>query len=216
MNHDELIRAALDRRFARTEVPACPEAAWQPALTEPAANVRPTRVSPRFAYAAAVLVAVAVGGLTAQAAPVVRQTYANFVGQLFVSSKPFPPIIHASERLSIAQAQRQIPFTIVEPAGLPAGTQFLYAHLLGNNPVPHVVLTYQAHVASKYYRIAITESTVAIGPAVGYIEVRTLGGPTKRWTLPLRRWKHGALVMDMPSSGLPPAMADQIVRANTQ
>jgi hypothetical protein len=233
MNNDELIRTALERRFARVSVPSCPESAWRATATAPAASVRSSGFARRYAYAAAALLAVVIAGLTAQAAPIIKQGYANLVGPrfLFVSSKPLTPLIHASERLTIADAQRQMPFTIVEPVGLPAGTQFLYAHVLSRNPVPSVALTYQAHVASTYYRIAITESTKDLtestqshGPPVGHFQVRTLGGGTKTWTRrgtktwtrPLRRWKHGTIIMTMPDWGLPPAMSAAIVRANTQ
>ena len=218
MNDDAaLIRAALDRRFARVAVPACPEAAWHAAASEPATSVRPRALSRRFAYAAAVLAAVAVAGLTAQASTFIKVSYANLVGPrfLFVSSKPLMPLIHAADRLSVAEAQRHMPFPIVVPTGLPSNTRFLYAHVLSEHPVPRVALSYEAHLVNRYYRIAITESPVAVGPAVAHFEIRTRGGSTKKWTLPLLRWKHGAVVMEMGAWGLPPKMSADIVRANT-
>jgi hypothetical protein len=218
MNDDaELIRAALDRRFARVAIPACPEAAWRAMATQPATNVRPRGLSRRFAYGAAALVAVAIAGLTAQASTAIKQSYANLIGPrfLFVSTKPLVPMIHAADRLTIAEAQRRMPFPIVVPTGLPAHTRFVYAHVLSEHPIPRVALTYEAHVASRYYRIAISESTTAIGPPLAHFEVRTLGRGTKKWTLPMRRWKHGAVVMDLAAWGLPDKMSDDLVRANT-
>lgn len=132
----------------------------------------------------------------------------------FVSSKPLMPGIRRADRLTIADAQGHIPFPIVVPAGLPAGTRFLYAHVIGEQPTPRVALTYEARVASRYYRISISESNVAVGPPLAHFEVRTRGGTTKAWTLPVRRWKHGAVVMDLFAPGLPAGMSNQIVRAN--
>lgn len=216
MNDDaQLIRAALDQRFSSAAVPACPDAAWRATATQPVTIVRPQGLSRRFAYGAALLVVVAISGLTAQASNVVKATYSRLLGPLFVSSKPLQPIIHAADRLTIEQAQRRMPFPIVVPTGLPANTRFLYAHVLSEEPHHWVALTYQAHIAGDYYRIAIGESTVAVGPPVAHFEVRTPGGNTKKWTLPVRRWKHGALVMELMGTPLPAVIADQIVRANT-
>ena len=210
MNDDaQLIRAALDRRFARLDVPECPPAAWQMTAPPTAANAQRSGLRRRFAYAAAALVAVAIGGLTAQAAPVINKTLATF---MFVSSKPLQRIIHKADQLTIAQAQRSIPFTIVELAGLPAGTQFLYAHTINDR----VALNYQAHLGGKYYRIAITESNHASGPPVAHFTSQFRGRIFKRVTLPLRRWKHGELTMEMLDPGFPAGLADRIVRANTQ
>lgn len=211
MNNDaELIRAALDRRFGRVHVPACPERAWRGAATVD----RPRGISRRFAYAAALLGVVAIAGLTAQASTVmatVQQSYVKLVGPMFVSSKPLTRIIHAADQLTVAEVQRRVPFPIVMPAGLPANTQLLYATF--ERPA-HVTLMYQAHVTNRYYRIAIGESTVA-GPSVAHFEAQRRGGPVKKWTLPLRRWKHGAVFMSMPDWALPPAMGERIARANT-
>lgn len=217
MNNDaELIRAALERRFGRVAIPACPQGAWRATAAEPATKVRPRGLSRRFAYGMVVLVAVAISALTAQASNVIKLGYATLVGPLFVSSKPLLPMIHAADRLTIAQAQRRMPFSIVEPVGLPAHTRFLYAAVVSEQPIPRVALSYEAHVASRYYRISISESTVAIGPPVAHFEVRTREGGTKTWTVPMRRWKHGAVIMDLFDQGLPAGMSDQIARANTQ
>ncbi len=76
-------------------------------------------------------------------------------------------------------------------------------------------MTYQAHIASNYYRIAFDESTVAPGPARAHLDVATAGGGRKSWSLPVRRFKHGAVFMDLFAFGLPEDMSDRIVRANT-
>ncbi len=220
MNNDaQRIRAALDRRFARAVAPECPAAAWQPTGPAPATIGRRTGLPRRGTYAAALLVAVAVGGLAAQAQPAINRAIAKFG---FVSSKPIQPMIHQADRLTIAEAQRSIAFTIVEPKGLPAGTQFLYAHTINDR----VVLTYQAHLGGKYYRIAITESTRPAGPPIAHAAVkfeylrtadgRIEPGGVTEWTLPLRRWKHGDVTMDMLDPGFPGGVTDRIVRANTQ
>ena len=216
MNDDALlIRAALDQKFSRAAVPACPDAAWHATATQPVTSVRPKGLSRRFAYGAALLAVVVISGLTAQASNIVKATYSRLVGPFFVSSEPLRPIIHAADRLTIAQAQRRMPFPIVVPTGLPANTRFLYAHVLSEEPHHWVALTYQAHIAGGYYRISIGESTVAVGPSVAHFEVQTPGGNTKKWTLPVRRWKHGALVMELMGTPLPADVSDRIVRANT-
>jgi hypothetical protein len=209
-----LIKAALDRRFERAEIPACPDGAWHPVTTAPATTARPRGFSRRFAYAAALVGVVAIGGLAAQAASSGKLQGTPFM-RMFVSSKPLPHIIHRADELTIADAQRRMPFPIVALEGLPAGTQFLYAHVISEHPIPRVVLNYQAHIARGYYRIAVTESTVAYGPAVVRFEYRPRGAVTKTWNVPMRRWKHGALVMQMLGEGLPPGVADRIVEANT-
>jgi hypothetical protein len=184
-------------------VPAWPEGAWNATATEPLTNVRPKGFSRRFAYATALLGAVAIAGLTAQASTFIKASYANLIGPrfLFVSSKPLTPMIHAADRLTIAEVQRRMPFSIVVPTGLPANTRFLYAHVLSEHPIPRIALSYEAHRGNRYYRIAISESTVAVGPAAAHFELRTLGGSTKKWTLPMRRWKHGGVVMDLAAWG---------------
>ncbi|MEA2720975.1 MAG: hypothetical protein QOJ39_2839 [Candidatus Eremiobacteraeota bacterium] len=215
MNNDgQLIKAALDRRFARAGMPPCPDAAW--ALSDVTAkrvtNARSTSGPRRFAYAAALLAVVAVAGLAAQASDPVKQGYMRF---LFVSSRPLQPLIHAADRLSIAQAQARMPFQIVVPAGLPAGTRLQYAHVVSEKPVPRVALRYEAHLGGRYYAISINESTVALGPPVAHFEGRSLGHPSRKWTLPMYRWKHGDVVMELLAPELPAAMTDEIVRANT-
>jgi hypothetical protein len=209
-----LIKAALDRRFERAEIPACPDGAWRTATTAPATIVRSRGFSRGFAYAAALVGVVAVGGIAAQAASSGKLQGTPFMN-MFVSSKPLGRIIHRADQLTIAEAQRRMPFSIVALEGLPAGTQFQYAHVISEQPIPRVVLNYQAHIARGYYRIAVTESTVAYGPAVAHVEFRPRGRATKSWNVPMRRWKHGALVMQMLGEGLPPGVADRIVQANT-
>jgi hypothetical protein len=214
MNDDaELIKAALDGRFSRAGTPQCPEGAWRAATSAPATVAGP-RGFRGFAYAAALLGAVAIGGLAAQAATSGRFSDTPF-SRMFASSKPLQPIIHRADRLTVAEAQRRMPFPIVVPTGLPAGSTFLYAHVIKEQPTAQVALNYQAHIGSGYYRIAISESTVPIGPAVAHLEYRPRGGTTKVWDLPVRRWKHGDVVMEMFAEGLPSGVGDQIVRANT-
>lgn len=215
MNDDaEFIRAALGRRFARVAIPACPNAVWHATATATAAR---SRILPRrFAYAAALLVVVAFAGLAAQASNIVKLTYANLISPFFVSSKPLMPGIHPADRLALAEAQRRMPFPIVVPTGLPAGTRFLYAHVISEHPTPRVALTYEAHVAKRYYRISVNESTFPVGSRLAHFKVQILGRGTKEWTLPIRRWKHGALVMDLFAWGLPSEMSDEIVRANAR
>ena len=216
MNDDaQLIKAALDRRFSRVETPPCPEGAWHAATTEPAPIARPRVLLRRFAYAAALLVIVGIAGVTAQASSTLQQGYARFMEPFFVSSKPLQPGIHRADRLTIAEAQSRMPFPIVVPAGLPANTRFLYAHVVSEQPNPRVALNYEAQIAHRYYRILVNESTVAAGPPVAHLEIQSLGHGTKKWTLPLRRFKHGAVVMDLSAWGLPTAMSDRIVRENT-
>lgn len=215
MNDDaQLITAALDRRFSRAGVPPCPDGAWRTATRAPATTAPPRRFSRGAAYATALLGVVAIGGLAAQAASNGNLSNTPFL-RMFVSSAPLQPIIHRADRLTIAEAQRRMPFAIVIPKGLPTGSTFLYAHVTKEQPTPQVALNYQAHIESRYYRIAISESTVAIGPAVAHLEFRSREGTAKVWNLPLRRWKHGDLVMEMFAVGLPSTMGDRIVRENT-
>jgi hypothetical protein len=215
MNDDaQLIKAALDRRFHHAATPPCPDGAWRAVRPVAATIARPRGFLRGFAYAAALAAVVAIGGLAAQAATSGKLSDAPFL-RLFASSKPLPPIIHRADRLTIAEAQRRMPFPIVVPTGLPAGSTFLYAHVIKEQPTAQVALNYQAHIGSGYYRIAISESTVPIGPAVVRFEDRTRRGTTKVWNLPLRRWKHGDVVMEMFALGLPSGMGDRIVRENT-
>jgi|GEM_PF-1589129 len=214
-NEAQLIKAALDRRFARAETPACPEGAWHATSTEPATLARPRRFSRGFAYAAALVGVVAIGGLAAQAASSLKAGDATFMRWFSVSTRPLMPKIHAADRLTIAEAQRRMPFPIVVPKGLPAGSRLLYAHVVSEAPNPRVSLQYEAHIGSKYYDININELTGAVGPAVAHLEVRSVSHGNRSWDLPLRRWKHGAVVMEMIPGGLPAAMTERIVRANT-
>ena len=214
MNDDaRLIAAALNRRFARANVPACPDGAWHPATTEPSRRFRPSSVPRKFAYAAALVAGVAAAGLAAQASGAV-----NISGLPFwthVSSKPLTRIIHAADQLTVAEAQRRMPFTIVEPKGLPATTRLLYAHVVSESPVHRVALRYEAHIGSKYYDITFNEATKAVGPPVAHFTLINAKHVTKTWTAPLRRWKQNGVVMEMHAWGLPAALSDAIVRANT-
>jgi hypothetical protein len=218
MNDDaHLIRAALGRRFARAVVPACPTGAWRATVTEPGALRRRGRAFRRFAYGAALLAVIAIAGLTAQASDTIKLSYASLMGRFFASSTPLAPRIHRADRLTIAQAQRRMPFTIVVPSGLPAGTRFLYAHVISEHPTPRVALSYEAALSGRYYWISIGESTRAVDQTRTHLEVRTRDGAKKVWTLPpARRWKHGGVVMDLFAPGLPPEMTEHIVRASTK
>jgi hypothetical protein len=215
MNDDaQFIKAALHRRFARVATPPCPEGVWHATSTEPATTAGPRRFSRGFAYAAALAGVVAIGGLAAQAASSIKAGDATFTRWFSVSTRPLMPKIHAADRLTIAEAQRRMPFPIVVPKGLPAGSRLLYAHVVSEKPNPRVSLQYEAHIGSKYYDININELTGVVGPPVTHIEIRRAGG-TKSWDLPVRRWKHGAVVMEMFPTELPAAMTERIVRANT-
>ena len=214
MNDDtRVITAALDRRFARAAVPSCPDGAWRTTAAEPPTIARPNSVPRKFAYAAALVAAVATAGLAAQASGAVKLS--NLPFWTHVSSKPLTRIIHAADELTIAEAQRHMPFTIVEPRGLPASTRLLYAHVVSESPVHRVALRYEAHIGSKYYDITFNESTKAIGPPVTHFTLINAKHVTKTWTAPLRRWKQDGVVMEMHAWGLPPALSDAIVRANT-
>jgi len=216
MNDDaQLIKAALHRRFARTTTPPCPEGAWHAMSTEQATTPRPRGFSRGFAYAAALVGVVAIAGLAAQAASAIKAGDATFGRWLPVSTRPLMPKIHAADRLTIAEAQRRMPFPIVVPKGLPAGSRLLYAHVVSEKPNPRVSLQYEAHIGSKYYDININELTGAVGPAVAHLEVQLAGHAMKSWNLPVRRWKHGAVTMEMLPKGLPAAITERIVRENT-
>jgi hypothetical protein len=174
------------------------------------------------AAAAAVALTVATdggrAGFVAQASGVLRAAYAH----LFVlpsSSKPLEPLIHRADRLTIAQAQQHVPFAIVVPAGLPPHTILQYADVGSEHPVPRVVLNYQSQIGGRYYRTIIVETTTVSGPPVAHFEAGRKGkdGRLHRetWTVPVRRWKHGNVIMEMLSPGLPATMMDRIVRENT-
>ena len=209
----QLIKAALERRFARADTPPCPDGAWHATTAAPARNSRFSGVPRGFAYAAALLALVGIGGIAAQASSSNQIHDLPFL-RFFVSSKPLPPGIHAADRLTIAQAQRRIPFPIFEPTALPADTHLDYA-AVGERPKPRVTLNYQAHIAGKYYRIAFDESTVPHGPSRARLDVVGPGHVRKVWDFPIRRFKHGALFVNLYALGLPEAMQDRIVQANT-
>jgi hypothetical protein len=133
---------------------------------------------------------------------------------MFVSSRPLQRIIHRADELTIAEAQQHMPFPIVVPTGLPAGSTFQYAHVIREQPA-QVALNYQAHIGRGYYRIAISESTVPIGPSTMHLEYRPHGVTVKSWNVAVRRWKHGDVVMQLFDELLPSGVGDQIVRANT-
>lgn len=214
MNEETLIRTALERRFARAGTPTFPDQVWRDAKPLQVANSSPSFRPLGFRYAAVLAVALAVVGVTAQAAPPLHDQYERFMGRFFVSTEPLQPGIHRADRLTIAQAQSRMSFPIVIPRGLPAHTRFLYAHVLRETPTPQVALAYEAHIGAKYYRISIDESPVAVGAAVAHFEVRGSQG-TKSWSMPKRRWNHGSVVMDLFAYGLPSDLGDRIVQANT-
>lgn len=214
MNENQKIEAALERRFARVAVPECPDLAWSSVSSVPAR--RRTRPH-RYAYALATLVVLVSGGVAAQASGALSAGYARLFN--FGSSKPLPPMIHGTDRLTVAQTQQQVPFSIVVPVGLPPHSTFEYAHVVRREPVPNIALYYQAQIGGLYYRIIIGETTAVTRPAVVHVELVGKGKDgrmrLKKWTLPLRVWKHGAIFMEMLPQGLPPAVVDRIVRENT-
>ena len=214
MNDDaRFITAALDRRFSRAGMPPCPDGAWHATTAQPSPLPRANSLPRKFAYAAALVAGVAAAGLAAQASGAVK--ISNLPFWTHVSSKPLTPIIHAADRLTIAEAQRHMPFTIIEPKGLPETTRLLYAHVVSESPVHRVALRYEAHIGSKYYDITFNEATKAIGPPVAHFTLINAKHVTKTWTAPLRRWKQNGVVMEMHAWGLPAALSDAIVRANT-
>jgi hypothetical protein len=180
--------------------------------------VRPHAAPRRLVYASAVLGVVLTAGVAAQASGTLPAAYARLMNWNG-SSKPLPPLIHAADRLTLAQAQERAPFTIVIPAGLPPNTTFQYAAVVREHPIPRVGLNYQTIIGGRYYRINVNETTVASGPPVAHFEAiyKTKDGRSRHetWTVPLRRWKHGAVVMEMLPGGLPPAVVDRIVREST-
>ncbi len=215
MNVDQKIEAALQRRFTRAAVPQCPQSAWSATTSAP---VRQRPRSRSFAYACAALVILISGGVAAQASGALGAEYAH----LFTfngSSKPLPPLIHRADRFTMAQAQQRMPFSIVTPVGLPPETTFQYAHVISEHPLPRVSLVYQTQIGPRYYRIIVNETTEASGPAVAHAEAEFKGNDGRMrhetWTIPMRRWKHGAIFMEMVTPGLPGAIVDRIVRENT-
>ena len=216
-NEIHSIEAALERRFARIAVPPCPERAWQPAPSERALKPLRTFLLRRFSYVGALLALVAVGGIGAHAQTTIAGGYQQFMDRFFVSTAPMRPGIHVADQLTIEQAQQRMPFPIVIPSGLPAGTHFRYAHIISERPVARVVLTYEAHIAARYYRIGIGESTVAVPHRAARLEMVTRTGAMHIWYFPEPlRWKHGTVAMDLFAWGLPAAMRDEIVRANSK
>ncbi len=214
MNEDQKIETALARRFARAAVPECPALAWNSMTPVP---VRRRSRSRSFAYACATVIVLITGGVAAHASGALQAGYARlfpFGG----SSQPIPPLIHSADRFTIAQAQQHMPFPIVVPAGLPSGTILRYAHVVSAYPVPRVSLVYQTHIGARYYQIIINETTAASGPALAHFEDEGKGkdGRTRyeSWTLPLRRWNHGTIIMEMLPEGLPAVIVNRIVREN--
>ncbi|MDP9018888.1 MAG: hypothetical protein M3N19_11285 [Candidatus Eremiobacteraeota bacterium] len=214
MNESQIIEMALQRQFARESVPECPRGPWAPTTIAPLPH-RPQ--SKNFAFACAVLVILLGAGIATEASGVLRAGYAHLFNQ--GSSTPLPPLIHKADRLTIAQAQQHMPFTIVAPVGLPTQTIFQYAHVLSEQPKASVSLVYQTQIAGRYYRILIGETNAISGPPVAHFEgiVQEKNGKTRRetWTLPLLRWKHGNVIMEMLPQGLPATVTDRIVRENT-
>jgi len=215
MNDAHIIETAIEQRFSRVATPDVPRGPWR--TTRAAMTPRP-RPSRRVAFAGAVA-AVALAAGIAQASGALDAGYARLMGY-GGSTRPLPPLIHRADRLTVAQAQEHMPFTIVIPSGLPANTTLSYAHVVSEQPAPRVALNYQAVIDGKYYRIMIGETTVANGPAVARLETISKGrdGQMKHvtWSVPVRRWKHGAVVMEMVAPGLPPGVADRIVRESTR
>lgn len=214
MNEDQKIAAALERRFARVAVPECPRLSWSSMAPVPARRRAPSH---RFAYVCAALVLLVGSAVAAQASGALRAGYAHFFNA--GSTTPLPPLIHRSDRLTVAQAQQRIPFSIVVPVGLPPHTLFEYASVMNRGAVPSVALVYQTKLSERYYRIIINETTAVSGTQAAHFEVEGPGknGRIRRetWTLPLRVWKHGAIFMEMLPQGLPPAVVNRIVRENT-
>ncbi len=216
VNERQIIEAALQQRFARAAVPECPTGLWTPATAVP----RQPRPRPRgFTYACAVLVVLVSAGVAAQASGALRAGYAQL--RMFQgSSKPLPPLIHRADRFTMAQAQQRLPFALVMPAGLPPNTTFQYAHVVSEHSVPSVALMYQTQIGGKYYWININETTAVSGPPIARFEAVGKGKDGRlhdhTWTVPMRRWKHGEVIMEMLPLGLPAAVVDRIVRENTR
>jgi len=215
MNEGQILQAALQRRFARVAVPECPQGAWSPTTAAP---VRPRPRSRGFVYAIAALGVLVSAGVAAQASGALRAGYAHLF-TFHGSSKPLPPMIHRADRLTIAQAQQHMPFAVVAPAGLPPHTILQYAGVGTEHPAPRVELFYQTQIGGRYYRILIGETTAVSGPPTAHFDVIGSGKNGRlrheTGTLPLRRWKHGDVIMEMLAPGLPATMIDRIVRENT-
>ena len=179
------------------------------------AVVRPNGVSRKLAYAAA-LIGVVVDrrarGTGIGFGELSRHARAANLQRLFETAGALDPSRGPSYD---RQAQARMPFSIVVPTGLPAGTHLRYAAVT-EHPAPRVVLAYEARIAGKYYPVNVAESTGDVGPPEAHVEVRVAGHGTRRFEIPVRRWMHGAIVMDLTAPGLPAAMSDRIVRANTK
>ncbi len=215
MNDDREITTALERRFGRARVPGCPSLAWAALRSLPA----PRRARPRrYAYALSALVVLISGAVAAQASGALSASFAKFFNR--GSSTPLPPMIHAADRLTVAQAQQHVGFPIVVPTALPQDATFEYAHVIPRGPVASVALYYQAKIDGKYYRIIIDESSAVYQPAVAHFEVQRKGQngtmSLEKFTLPLRVWKHGGTFMEMLPQGLPKDVVNQIVRENSR
>jgi hypothetical protein len=215
MNDDREITAALELRFGRARIPECPSLAWGALASRRA----PRRARPRgYAYALAALVVLVSGGVATQASGALSASFAKLFNR--GSSTPLPPMIHAADRLTVAQAQQHVAFPIVVPTGLPQDATFEYAHVIPRSPVASVVLYYQAKIDGEYYRIIIQESSAVKQPEVAYFEVQRQGKNglmhLEKWTLPMRVWKHGATFMEMLPQGLPNGVVDRIVRQNSR
>jgi hypothetical protein len=214
MNEEQKIKSALERRFARAAVPECPGLAWDSMWPVP---VRRRSRLHGYAYVFATLVVLVSGGIAAQASGALSAGFARLFNS--GSSRPLPPLIHPADRLTVAQAQQRIPFSIVAPVGLPPHSTFEYAEVARRELVPNVALVYQTEIGGLYYRIIINETTVVHGSPVAHFEVEGKGKNDRmrieKWTLPLRVWKHGAIFMEMLPQGLPRAVVDRIVRENT-
>ena len=216
MNEAQTIKAAIERRFSRAAIPDVPRGPWN-VKTAPA--VRPRVPARGFVYGSAVL-GILLAGAAAQAAGTLPAAYARLM-HWSGSSKPLPPLIHRADRLTIAQAQQHMPFTIVVPAGLPAHTSLQYAHVVSESPVPRVALNYQTQIGGRYYRININETTAVSAPVPPRAHSKPIfkakhGRISQQaWPSLLRRWNHGTVIMEMLDIGLPPAIVDRIVRENT-
>ncbi len=209
----EAVKAALDRRFSRLVVPPLPNRVWAVPQTT---AFRARRRSRALVYASAFCGVLALAEVTAQASDALRSRFEQLLGR--GSTQPLPPMIHAADRLTIAQAQQRVPFTIVEPAGLPEHTTFQYASVARKSSIASVELMYQARIDGRYYRIPINEATAERGPLAAKFEVVRKGKDGRlsgeAGTMSVRRWKHGTLIMETVPV-FPSAALERIVRENT-
>ncbi len=211
-DRDELIRAAVRRRYASLAVPACPDISWRIAETMPVAKSGPPVARSRtLRYVAAAAVLLAIAGLSANASTLIALSHIRFMGGS--SSRPLPPMIHAADRLTVKEAQRRVPFVIVLPKGLPEHTTFDYAEVASAEGSAHVNLSYQALVGNRYYRLVFGESTIE-APSRIPVEVGTRDGAVHKYYLPVRRWRHDTLFMSLITPGLADGVSERIARAN--